>query len=292
MTNYRGFLREYRRAYEHKGGIKSLALGRLDPDWFKAIQAEMTWVIGSQSSSDVTDKKHTTNWTRPVGQARQFSLYNPTGKSDEYLSDFVPPARTPKRLVFPQLSATARFAALFGEDLWNLRLNGLGTSSKLSFHEEDPITPKKEGIEYIVRLHLPIFTNPTAEVILDGESFHFDEGILYFFHHGCVHSAVNGGADPRYHFVLDCRLTPELFDKVFPGSGPSPDAGFRRCDWAEAWVLAPGCASPIEEFVTESGQVIRGRLDYGRRAPNSLSYYRKSYPTVFRPLDRLLGRTG
>lgn len=291
MTTYNEFLREYRRAYEHKGGVKALAMGRIDHDWFKEIQDEMTWVIDSQSSSDVTAKTHTTNWTRPVGQARQFSLYNPTGKSDEYLSDFLPPASAKKKLVFPQLSSTARFAALFDDDLWNLRLNGLGTSSKLSFHEEDPITPNKNGLSYIVRLHLPLFTNNSAEMLLDGESFFFKEGYLYFFHHGCVHSAVNGGSDPRYHFVLDCRLTPDLFERVFPGTAPSPDPGFSRFGWSEARAQVPGKPSPVDEFVTETGQVIRGVLDYGRPVPNRLSYYRKMYPSIFRPIDRLIGRT-
>lgn len=285
---YRNFLREYRMAYRHKGGIKALSLGRLDPEWFKAIQAEVSWVIDSQASSDVTSAQHTTNWTRPVGQARQFSLYNPTGRSDEYLSDFLPPAQSKKKLVFPQLAAMARFAALFGEDLWNLRLNGLGTNSKLSFHEEDPITSKKEGVEYLVRLHLPIFSNGNSEMLLDGESFHFDEGSLYFFHHGCVHSAVNGGTDPRYHFVLDCRLTPALFQRVFPGSQPGPDPSFQRCTWQQARL--PGRPSPVDEFVTEAGAVIRGKLDYGRPVPNRLSYYRRSYPSIFGPLDRMLGR--
>jgi len=287
--NYGAFIREFRRAYQHRGGIKALALGKLDPAWFRQIQDEMRWVINSQASSDVGAKSHTTNWTRPIGEARQFSLYNPTGKPDEYLSDFAPPAKVGKKLVFPHLEATTRFAKLFGDDLWNLRLNGLGKSSKLSLHEEDPIEAQRTGRTYKARFHLPIFTSYKAEMLLDGESFSFDEGKLYFFHHGCVHAAVNNDDKPRYHFVLDCLLTPTLYARIFPGQNLAVDPGYNRYSPEEARSLVPGKPSPVDIFVTESGKEMR-TLDYGRPVPGMIAWYRKNYPSAFRPLDALLGR--
>ena len=59
-----------------------------------------------------------------------------------------------KRLVFPHLKAIGRFAALFGDNLRNLRLNGMGTEASLSAHEEESIQPLRWGVEYIVRFHL------------------------------------------------------------------------------------------------------------------------------------------
>lgn len=284
---YSEFIREFCLAYQHRGGIKTLALGTLDAAWFAKIQEEMRWVIDSQASSNVAAKDHTTNWTRPIGEARQFSLYNPTGKPDEYLSDFAPPAKVGKKLVFPQLEATSRFARLFGVDLWNLRLNGLGKGSKLSLHEEDPIEAQRAGRTYKARFHLPIFTSPRAEMLLDGESFHFDEGRLYFFHHGCVHAAVNNDETPRYHFVLDCLMTPALFARIFPDVATSPDPGFVKLSPAAARIA--GKPSPVDVFVTETGEEKRV-LDYGRAVPGPISWYRKNYPSAFRPLDALLGR--
>lgn len=285
---YAEFLRDFRRAYQHRGGVKALALGTLDPEWFGQLQTEMRWVTDTQASSDVGMAEHTTNWTRPVGVARQFSLYNPSGKPDEYLSDFAPPAKVGKKLVFPQLQATARFARLFGDELWNLRLNGLGNASKLSLHEEDPIEPLRGGRSYKARFHLPVFTSGRAEMLLDGESFHFEEGRLYFFHHGCVHAAINNDDAPRYHIVLDCLLTPELYGRIFPGQGGAVDAGFHRCSPAESHALVPGRPSPVDVFVTESGEEKR-ILDYGRSVPGMLTWYRKNYPSAFRPFDRLFG---
>ena len=52
---YRSFLREITRAYEHKGGIKTLCLGALEPEWFSAIQKECSWIIESAGSSDVAE---------------------------------------------------------------------------------------------------------------------------------------------------------------------------------------------------------------------------------------------
>ncbi len=285
-----GFKRGFRRAYRHEGGIKVLALGRLDAGWFAELQKEMAWVISSQSSSNVGSPAHTTNWTRPIGEARQFSLFNPTGRPDEYLSDFAPPAKVRKRLVFPELKATARFAALFGADLWNLRLNGLGKQSGLSAHEEDPITPGRWRNSYKVRLHLPVYTNAGACVYLDDERFHFAEGHLYFFHHGCVHSAVNPMEEPRYHLVLDCNLSSALFRRVFPGGGSStPDKGYTKLSPVEAAPLERGEPAPLGAFVTEDGRTISTGIRYGRHLPSPLDYYRKNYPSLL-PAPRLVPR--
>lgn len=288
MPSFRQFVSEYRRAYQHRGGLKALALGRLDPAWFAEIQREAQWIIDGQPSSNVGDKQHTTYWTKPKGEARQFSLYNATGNSQEYLSDFAPPAKTPKKLTFPQLSAIARFAKLFGDDLINLRLNGLGVSSGLSLHEESPITATRNGPEYRVRFHLPIFTNPNARMLLDGEQFHFEAGNVYFFHHGCVHAAINDSDQKRYHFVLDCELTPRLFESLFPGREGAVDPGFLRFDEAAAVELSRGEAIEFGEFVTETGEHITG-IDYGRTIPTALDWYRTAYPSIFRPFQRLFG---
>jgi hypothetical protein len=285
MLTYRKFCEQYRLAYQHKGGIKAKALGRIDPAWFAEIQKEVAWIIDGQPSSNVGDKTHTTYWTQPKGVARQFSLFNATGKSDEYLTDFAPSTKVSKKLTFPNLTAIARFAALFGNDLVNLRLNGLGASSGLSLHEENPISATRFGRKYRVRFHLPIHTNPSARMLLDGEEFHFDVGNLYFFHHGCVHAAINDADSHRYHFVLDCELSPELYAKLFTGLDAAP--GFIPFTEAKSAQLSKGTAIEFGEFVTQEGKKITG-IDYGRRVPGMLDWYRTNYPSLFNPIDRLL----
>lgn len=281
---YSTFLNEIRAAYEHRGGIKALALGKLDQDWFKQIQADAAWIINHSASSDVASKEHVTYWTRPMGQVRQFSLFNKSGRSDDYKGDFGDmEAAKHKRLVFPQLAGMARFAKLFGPHLRNLRLNGMGTSSGLSAHEENSIRVTPFGPRHIVRFHLPVFTNPSARMYLDDDSFHFEEGTLYFFHHGCVHAAANPGGEPRYHLVLDCFLTPELFSDLFPG-GASRETGFRKFNDADARLKSEPYRFP--EFVREDGRVITGGINYGRRAPGFIDYYRRRYPSLFSAAQR------
>lgn len=290
MTRYRDFLAKYRAAYTHRGGVKAKALGAIDPAWFAEIQREVNWIISGQPSSNVGAKDHTTNWTRPSGVARQFSLFNATGKSDEYLSDFAPPKEVAKKLTFPELTAISRFAELFGADLINLRLNGLGASSGLSLHEESPISATPRGLSYRVRFHLPIFTTQKAKMLLDGEEFNFETGNLYFFHHGCVHAAVNEGDEHRYHFVLDCELTPKLFARILAGPMAScSHDGLLRFDEHKSAALSQGKPVYFGEFVTEAGKKITG-IDYGRQIPRGSDWYRSNYPSVFRSIDRLLGR--
>jgi len=257
-------------------------LGKLDPHWFSQIQKECASIIAAAESSDVTKKGHVTNWTRPSGQVRQFSLFNTSGNSADtqgdygYLGD-----ATKKRLVFPEHEGIARFAKLFIPALRNLRLNGMGTSAGLNAHEEISITPAPFGRSYIVRFHLPVFTNPQAAIYLDDEQFHYDEGCLYFFNHGCVHAAANHGPEPRYHLVLDAFLDEGLYSRVFPGS-KSPDPGFVK---AQSPAMR-GQHYHFPNFARENGSIIAGPIDYGRRAPGAFDYYRKNYPSIMRFIPR------
>jgi len=281
---YGHFVRGITTAYEHRGGIKTLRLGTLKPDWFEQIQGECSWIIKQAESSDVTAKDHVTNWTRPSGSVRQFSLFNMSGDSADTEGDYgyLGDAKR-KKLVFPQLEGLRRFTNLFGPALRNLRLNGMGTKSALNAHEESSITLTGTGKQYITRFHLPIFTNKSALVYLDDESFHFAEGNLYFFHHGCVHAASNSGTEPRYHLVFDCFLDRDLFKRVFPGSA-SPDSGFSKTNAAAASMRGEPFHFP--NFVREDHRVIEGAINYGRAAPSVIEYYRKNYPSLFRMLPR------
>ena len=279
---YREFLTSFKRAYRHKGGTKALELGKLEATWFRQIQEECAWIYDHAGSSDVTDQRHVTYWTRPSGEVRQFSLFNETGKSEDtkgdygYLGDIAK-----KRLVFPHLSALGRFAALFQPMLRNLRLNGMGAGSSLDAHEENCITASGLGRTFILRFHLPVFTNPAAHVFLDDEKFQFAEGHLYFFHHGCVHAAANAGKEPRYHLVLDCFLNRSLFAHLFPGH-PSPDSCLIKT--TDETAVVRGIPSHFPEFVSEGGRVIRGSIDYGRSLPSPFTYFKKNYPSLFDPL--------
>jgi hypothetical protein len=276
---YRNFLKGLREAYEHSDGVKTLRLGRLDAAWFADIQRETAFIIENGGSSDVGAPDHVTHWTRPRGKVRQFSLFNTSGRSEDYQGDYGYRGNAAhKKLVFPQLKGLTRFAALFGDALRNLRLNGMGADAGLSAHEENSITPRAWGADYIVRFHLPVFTNDRSYIYLDDERFTYREGELYFFHHGCVHAAANFGADARYHLVLDCFLDRKLFRALFPG-GENRDAGFEKAT-PEAAIMT-GEPHTFPEFVCENGKTITTGIAYGRRAPTLVDFYRRNYPSLF-----------
>lgn len=277
--DYARFVKGLRSAYEHRGGILTLRLGALDPAWFAEIQRECASIIAGSGSSDVTAATHVTNWTRPQGQVRQFSLFNMSGRSEDYTGDYgYRGDASKKRLVFPELKGLARFAALFGGSLRNLRLNGMGTESSLSAHEEDSIAVSRFGTVYIVRFHLPVFTNDQAFIYLDDRRFRYKPGEVYFFNHGCVHAAANLGLEPRYHLVLDCFLDRKMFADLFPGH-PSPDSGFQKSAPGEESLPAEPFTFP--QFVCEDGRVITDGIAYGRKAPTVMNFYRRSYPSLF-----------
>lgn len=280
MSDYSAFVGGLRKAFEHTGGIKTLCLGEIDPAWFAAIQREVREIIENAPSSDVTQKGHVTNWTRPKGKVQQFSLFNSSGNSGDYTGDYGALEDTKKkRLVFPEKAAIARFAALFGGRLRSLRLNGMGPSSGLNAHEEVSISATPTGPRFITRFHLPIVTNDKAWMFLDGERFQYREGKLYFFNHGCVHAGNNESDVPRYHFVLDCFLNRPLFENVISPAAVSPDAGFKKYTGTDRELI--GTPHHFADFTSEDGKIRTGEIAYGRRAPGYLSYWQKNYPSVF-----------
>src|SRR6476660_255011 len=85
---YQEFVNGITTAYMHKGGIKTLALGRLSASWFRQIQADCAHVVAGADPSDVNDERHVTNCTRPTGEVRQFSLFNIAGKTEDTTGDY------------------------------------------------------------------------------------------------------------------------------------------------------------------------------------------------------------
>ena len=114
----------------------------------------------------------------------------------------------------------AKFISAFPHAL-NMRLNGMGKKSGLSPHEENVIhwygAARPTRFFARVRFHLPMQTNEQALMLMQGETFHFQAGYVYFFHNGTVHSANNQGDTYRYHLVWDMLLSRETYAQMFQG---------------------------------------------------------------------------
>jgi hypothetical protein len=215
----------------HLGGIRCLRLLRLDGSYLDALRAEIVDLCEHELPSDVRSTDHITNWTRPRGEVLQFSLFNRSGRTDDFSDDHqlgVFGKRFHRSARYPALHELINSLA----DLVNFRVNALGPAARLAAHEEHAVIRTPRGsIGVCVRLHLPILTTTDAELILDGQAFHFPAGIIHYVNHGCVHAARNPGTDARVHLVWDQLLTRAVFDGIFgdePGlswATPVPEPG-------------------------------------------------------------------
>jgi hypothetical protein len=67
----------------------------------------------------------------------------------------------------------------------------------------------------VLRLHVPILTNPGVKFLIGSASFRWRAGELWYGEFSAEHSVKNAGKLPRTHLVVDVLITPELL-KLFP----------------------------------------------------------------------------
>jgi len=254
MNNAQAIMEAIRDANYHREGIRCLRLLRVDATFFHALLDDVERLCAAQRPSDVRDPHHVTNWTRPSGRVLQYSLLNATGRYDDFTSDHNLSCFGKRFRDASTYPALAAFVASF-PDAVNFRINVLGPSAALAPHEEHSVVRTNLGtIGLRPRFHLPIVTNPNAELILDGDVYHLEAGSVFFVNHGCFHTARNAGSDPRTHLVWDLLLTRESFELMF-GDGPGIPKGTSRLSAAERRLI------PLR---TE-------RLGYIRRLPSPVA---------------------
>jgi hypothetical protein len=210
----------------HWGGIRCLRLFRVERELSLALRQEALRLCRTERSSDVCERQHVTNWTRPTGAVQQFSLLNRGGHFDDYRDDhdlscvgkqFHHAAR------YPYL---ARFIGIFPHAI-NFRLNVLGAGAGLSPHEEHSLFLSQAGTPAVrARFHLPLYTSRAAWMSIEGDVHRFVPRTIYYFNQGCIHAAANPSREHRIHLVWDLLLTMEVFELMFSGSAPPP--GLRR----------------------------------------------------------------
>lgn len=83
----------------------------------------------------------------------------------------------------------------------------------------------------LIRLHVPIVTNPQALVGLGSEVYNWQPGELWYGDFARPHFVENRGPDGRIHLVIDMLVTVELLD-IFPvefrNALPAADVMFAR----------------------------------------------------------------
>jgi hypothetical protein len=111
----------------------------------------------------------------------------------------------------PVLAACPYFREVldrFRTALRAVRLLRLGPDSMIKEHA-DPFIGIEEGL---VRLHIPIITNPGVDFRLNGTRLEMAPGTAWYFAADDLHSVSNGGATDRVHLVVDAVLNAWLVE--------------------------------------------------------------------------------
>jgi hypothetical protein len=249
-----GILAGIRDANYQRRGIRCLQLFRADESYFSQLQTEVKELCRAESGSRVGSVRHITNWTRPHGEVLQFTLLNASGRYDDFSVDHDLSCfgkRFHGSYTYP---AVARIIDTLPHTV-NFRVNVLGPGASLSPHKEHTVIRTRAGsVALRTRFHLPICTNPGAEIMLDGDIYRLEVGTVYFVNHGCVHSARNGGDQDRVHLVWDMLLTREAFEFMFTATMTSSLLRrIKETDWAPTPVRSEevGYYEQIAPLVTE-----------------------------------------
>lgn len=197
-------------------GLKVAKLYKLESNFFQNLKDDVLRLVNENQPSYVQTKGHVTNWTKPWGDATQFSLLNTTGEFDDTSVDHNSSIFNKKFHHAQAYPFLHQLIEMFPHAT-NFRINVMGPQSGLSQHEECPCMGNNKGKPMIrARFHIPIETNEMVNMFADGEVFSFKEGTLYFFNNGAIHSAENNHpTDERIHLVWDMLLTEDTFNRTF-----------------------------------------------------------------------------
>lgn len=96
----------------------------------------------------------------------------------------------------------AETLAAFKCELESARFLRLGAGSNIREHRDYRLG-YEDGV---VRVHIPVQTNPKVEFYLDGQKIDMNEGEAWYLNFNLKHRVVNGGETDRVHLVVDCVL--------------------------------------------------------------------------------------
>jgi len=86
----------------------------------------------------------------------------------------------------------------------------LGAGAKIREHK-DFFMGFDDGV---IRLHIPVITNPQVEFYLGSERIEMREGELWYLDFSQNHRVENNSATDRIHLVMDCKVNDWLIEKI------------------------------------------------------------------------------
>lgn len=271
------FIKEIVKANFHKGGIKCLETFLMKDDFFLKLQQEVL-KIKDMPRSDVRDVTHVSNpVTKPTGENFQYSLFNESGKTNDYSKDWNKSANNKKFHFAKEYPCMAQFIHFFKGCL-NMKLLVLGPGTELYPHEAHLVVPT-DPPRLVLRFHLPVFTNEKCLMLLDGETFHFKQQHIYFFNEGCIHSAWNKSDTYRYHLSWDMYLDEAVYKLMFSHEVIENDLLLKRINHQERNLTAVK-EIKIKDYMLQGAN----RKAYEKLGLEKIGIGQSSFNTVYNEL--------
>jgi hypothetical protein len=215
-------------------------LTEIDGPTLGAVQREVL-SIGSEWTSVYSDY-HTGGWLT-------LSLLNSTRKATDTIIEDCEPAETDLLLEMPATRALLR--RLGFRYMW-VRLAKLEPGTFFWEHRDYQELEKVNRF----RIHLPVITNESAYLILDGRRLHLPVGHLWKLDPVHRHGACNFGSEARVHMLMDCyrdealnaHLEDESLEHDWFSALPPPSASDIAGALARARSLASDGRSDLAEL--------------------------------------------
>ena len=93
----------------------------------------------------------------------------------------------------------------------SVRFMLLGAHARIKEHK-DYFMGLDEGV---IRLHIPVLTNPNVEFYLANERVQMHEGELWYLDFSQKHRVENNSDKDRIHLVMDCKVNDWLVKHIF-----------------------------------------------------------------------------
>jgi hypothetical protein len=225
-----------------------------DPDRLSAeltVLTQDTWRHQRTYSEEGASDPYPADW-------RVLSLRSPGGddnRTDAGGPGPAPFANTRRLTAAPYL---AGLLASLPPGVRSARLMSLAPGASVDTHRDTPL-----GFGFgMVRLHVPLVTNPDAVLVLDGEKHCWQPGTFWYGDFSRPHSIANTGDVNRVHLVIDTALSQpllELFPTDFTRGLNIADIIFERPPVAlrpEEWPTFRGRITAPAQFMRWSAETL------------------------------------
>ncbi|HKI73821.1 MAG TPA: aspartyl/asparaginyl beta-hydroxylase domain-containing protein [Pseudomonadales bacterium] len=138
--------------------------------------------------------------TLPEAQWRVHEFSLPNRASGTYPEAILwnDPGPVPALALCPALNS---FLRTFPARVRHARLANLTAGLRIASHIDRADRYQDDA----VTLHVPISTNPRAQIVVVGKRYHMSPGELWFLDTYCLHSIANRGTTSRIHLILECE---------------------------------------------------------------------------------------